>query len=285
MSTLTSPKKVAVRSLKKVNGVIPKIPDINVVHAREKSFLAPMGSETTPWLENAAAVMEILDLVYIKNLQEVGAKIASAVVCAANVARVTDGETAYYHERKVGRDVRTERPLVYKSTKAGVVEQGRLTEPGRMGGLGGWTLDKDAIAAALASYTHNFVALLMAFFSRAKLPLNRSVILPNLVLAETREPRQFVPPLSMGYSGLPKPVMTNTIKVSAPIKSSFWVELWSANKEVLGKTETIEVEPGTSEIVVSHFLMPWERNGFLNVEPYDAPQGLVIEKISIFPPL
>jgi hypothetical protein len=276
--------KISISSLKLVSSAPPKLPNIDAIHAESKAWLAPMGAETTPWLENSFAVSKLL-ATYSDSLRDVGARIGSSTICTAFGALVSDGETSYRVQQVAGQEVRELKPALYKSTRTGTVQVGQLTEPGRMGGLGGWTTDKDAIAGALASYTHNFVAMILAFFSRASLPLTKSVTLPNLVLSETREPKQFVPPLSMSFSKLPSPIFTNTIKVSAPVKSSLWVELWDSGKNTLGKTDILEVEPGTSELVVNHFLMPWENSGYVNIEPNDAPQGLVIESINIMPPV
>ena len=123
-------QRVSVSSLKLVSMVVPEIPDIaniEAVYALEHARLAPMASETNTWLENSRAISTVLDAVYIKSLQDVGAKIGSSVICAALGALVSNGETSYRVEAIAGADVRATQPLVYKSTKTGVEQQGKLT--------------------------------------------------------------------------------------------------------------------------------------------------------------
>jgi len=281
--------RTTIQSLKRTRMGLPTFPQIATREGREarraqiKELFAPMGGDTSDWYEMSAAIDDLLWGTYLRDMQAAGAKIAQNIICAASGARVSDGETTYYHDRLVGA---TAFPAtIYKTTRVTTTTQGRITGPGRMGGLGGWTLDKDAIAAALASFWHNWIATLIAFFDRASLPLTNRVTLPNIVLAETKEPKQLVVPLSTKFSRLPTPLLVTTVNISAPVKSSFWAEFWHSNKELAGKTDVIEIEAGTSEVVIHHSPDILETSGFFNIEPNDAPEGLVIESVDLFPPI
>jgi hypothetical protein len=91
-------------------------------------------------------------------------------------------------------------------------------------------------------------------------------------------------PLSSVFSIPPSPIMTNTIRATAPVASSFYVIVLNSNKQQIGKSDLLSIPAGTSDITVETQLTPFERTGYFNIEPYNAPQGIVIESITTMPP-
>lgn len=275
-------KKIGLKSISLLSPTPPSISKVDNIHTAYSNYLSQMGDEDTNWLHYSEAVNNIMSTKYISSLQDIGAAVVSNVTCSAINSSVSNGNITYNREVRVGA---TNWPVkTFKVASTGTTEQGTLTGPGRMNGLGGWSADGNMVAAILASYSHNFVVSLLAYFSRASLPLSKSVELPNLVLAETRDPPQFVPPLSMAYRVPPTPVMTNTIRVSAPVDSSFYVVIWDSSMKEIGKSDVLSVSAGTSDVIVNSQLSPFENTGYFNIEPYDAAQGLVIESINTIPP-
>ncbi len=275
-------KKIGLKSVNLISPTPPPISKIDNVHKSYSSYLSQMGDEDTDWLHYTEAVNSLLSTRYIASLQDIGASIVSNVTCSAINSSVSNGTITYNREVRVGA---TNWPVkTFKVANTVTTEQGTLTGPGRMNGLGGWSADGNMVAAILASYNHNFVVSLLAYFSRAALPLSKKVELPNLVLSETRAPPQFVPPLSMTYRVPPTPFMTNTIRASAPVDSSFYVVLWDSSMKEIGKSDVLSIPAGTSDVIVNSQLSPFENTGYFNIEPYDAPQGLVIESITTIPP-
>lgn len=275
-------RQIKVQKISQIGTIEPKrIADINIAKRESSALLCSMQNETTDWLEYSEAANNVMNKYYLRTLQNIGASIVSNIVCSGVNSRLTRDDITY------SRDVYpTAAPggKIYKTDKAGTTTQGQFSSPGRMNGITGWSTDRNLIAAALASYTHNFVALMMAFFSRAQLPLNESVQLPNLVLAETREPKQFVPPLSMSYNILPSPVMVTRVKTTAPVASQIKLVQWNSSKEDLAESEVIDIPAGTSTIEFVTQLYPFENSGILNIEPVNAPQGITIESIETIPP-
>lgn len=280
-------RNIEVQSIEDLSSRIPDLPIIDDIHAKFSDYLGQMQEESNAWLEYAESVKHTLDSAFVDKMIEAGASLAASTTCSATGSRLTRDDVTYSRSRKAIRAPSTRYPTnTYKTDRTGTTPQGNLTTVGRMGGLGGWSLDGNMIISALASYTHNFVAMLLAFFNRALLPLKIPTTLPNLVLAETRRPSQFVPPLSMAYILPPlTPVMMSTIKISAPVDSSFFVVQRKRNKEVFAQTQPIEITSGENAVNIMTQLYPGENSGIFDIEPYNAPSGLKIESVSTIPPM
>jgi len=178
-------------------------------------------------------------------------------------------------------------PAINKTTATATVKVGEQSTLGRMGGILGWSTDRDLVAGALASFFHNFVETLVAIVKRAMTPFDGEWVLPNLVLPETREPKQFVPPASFEYSvWRPAARVTTQFAVATATPAKIKVVYWDRNKKDLAATDEIELEEGTSTVKVALRGPPLAiKSGYMNVEPIDAPKGLTVSKVTAKPGL
>lgn len=207
-------------------------------------------------------------------------RIGSAVACSGGVLSTNDGNTIYYFSG-TGRytPVPIGQPII-KVANGTSEEQGRLTTPGRMNGLFGWSKDRNLIAGALSSYSHNFVAMLLGFFNRAKLPQTEPWTLPNMVLAETRVPNQFVLPASYTYSTRPAMSTKFIIETSSQTPISLGFDWWDSGKKDTARIDKVDVGAGDNRVIIS---VRSPMSGIFTINPLDAPKGLVVKSVNTFP--
>lgn len=213
-----------------------------------------------------------------------GTSIATNVSCAG-VGISVSGTTVYYIPRYVGGTLPSGGVPVVKVADGIRADQGRLTTYGRMGGPFGWSKDRDLIAGVLASFRHNWVGLLALFRDRPKLPLTQPWALPNMTLAETRAPDQFVLPATFTYN-VWRPAMTVTfvtdLKSDTPIEVG--LDWWDSARGNMARIESVELDAGDNRIVSTLRGSPMSiKSGFFTVNPIDAPNGLVISGVRTIP--
>lgn len=205
--------------------------------------------------------------------------ISSNVTCAGVGLSTNNGNTIYVLTPQVAYTPQNQ--PIYR-VKSGIWdEQGRLSSPGRMNGPFGWSKDRDLIAAALASFAHNFVAMLLGFWQRAKLPQTEPWNLPNLVLAETRAPNQLVLPASYTYQLLRPAVRTRfVIETSSSTPVSLGFDWWDSGKGNVTRIDKVDVAAGDNRIILAGRV---PMSGYLTINPIDAPKGLVIKSVNTIP--
>jgi hypothetical protein len=257
---------------------LPLPGSLNEKLAALKPVLDQMYEEAPGHLRYQAAANDLI-LDYIMSAP--GTSIATNV-CCAGVGLSVSGTTVYYIPRYVGATLPSGGAPVIKAVNGKSEEQGRITDYGRMGGNFGWSKDRDLIAGALASFTHNWVGLLALFRDRAKLPQTEPWVLPNLTLAETVAPKQFVLPASYHYALLRPALLTRMfVEVSSetPLKLGF--EWWDINKNSIARIDSLDVPSGDSTIRLLVYRLPVR--GYFNIEPIDAPKGLTVKSVTTIP--
>ena len=238
----------------------------------------------------------------------ISATIGSALTCFARGAMVSgkvDGKRTYYtYERGAARDPEHYRrryghyPRIYCTYGGSRYVAFTMKSPGRAGGKHGWDKLGIAIAGVLASFKHNFEVLCSAIFDMPRLNCNEEWRLPNMVLdpeiarrerawnSQIKEPKQFVLPAKYYFAfAVPVPFMTFRIgtKASTPIK--YDVLIWDSRNHVAVKQENIELEKGENEVIINVVAgFPGMTKGYISIEPTDAPKGLTVSYVNVFPP-
>lgn len=227
------------------------------------------------------------DLLFDYVMGAPGTSIGTSVCCGSGgKGAYVSGTVVYYCPRYIGATIPPGGVPVIKVANGVSEEQGRLTDYGRMGGPRGWSKDRDLIAGVLASFRHNFVELLALFRDRPRLPLTTPWSLPNLTLAETRAPKQFVLPATFTYN-LWRPALASTftidLKSDTPIEVG--LEWWDAAKGDLARVDSIKLDAGDNRVVAMLRGPPVRiKSGYFNIEPLDAPRGLVVSGVTTTPP-
>jgi len=226
-----------------------------------------------------------------------GGEIASGTCCNGSWANCTDGTITYTHEQGYGyspedyKEREGHYPKLRKTEKGRTVVVGENVGEqrnglGRAGGPWGWSEDGNLIAGALASFVHNFIATLLGYFDRPRLPCTDEWRIPNIVLAETEVPDQFHPDASYKFSGIaPAPVHTYTFRVDTPTDAVIGLEWWDSDKSRVARRDKVELEKGASRVVSSITGIPSPPiTGFFNVNVLDAPRGLTVSRVRTSPP-
>lgn len=256
-------------------GVLPMHP--KEVRAEVQPTLRGMGAENPSWgLATAYADLALDEWV---TTGPTGARLGKTTVCSGVGVATADGTTVYRIERNNGR--RPQNHAVYRHSGTRTVV-GRIKTPGRMGGDFGWSNDDAIIAGSLASFRHNWVGVLLGYFDRPSLPYDGEWTLPNLVLAETRQPDQFHPDASFRYTIPPVPAMQTVVVVQAPTESTLTLDLRDGNHDSYARTETVTLAKGENQVVTNVVGPP--SSGYVNVVPHDAPQGLTVTRATTQPP-
>lgn len=258
------------------SGLIPSSPDDYINNARQRQ--EQMQEEGASWQADAAAVSQAT-ADFAASAPD-GLEFGDATNCTGVGVTTSSGGTTYSVARTVGSDPAELRPNVFKN---GDNKVGQITGPGRMNGDFGWSSDGNLIVGALASYTHNFVSSMLAYFSRPSLPYSSDEgwELPNLVLAETEDPDQFHPVGSFKYSLRPSAVKRFSVSIAAPQTSTVGIDLRDSNFNSISRIEEQEIQEGETNLVISSVGAGTE--GFLNINPLDAPDGLTITSVSTYP--
>lgn len=252
-----------------------------------------MQSEGPEHIAHAAAANRLL--LDFQDSAPLGAAINAETLCQGSFVTSSNGQITYVHEQNRGQTPEHFRsrhghyPRVERRSSAGSVVVGRNVGSqqggtGRANGPTGWMEDGDAIAAALASFVHNFVAALIGYFDRPSLPHTEGDWeLPNIVLAETRTPDQFHPAASYSFRVAPTPTVTFATTVSSPTDGALALQVWNSNKEDMGVVE-VDIEEGRNEIVSSVIRAVPMTRGYFNVNVLDAPRGVTVNSVRTFPP-
>ena len=260
-------------------------PLVDSVFEKVRPIVEEMAEEGPEHLAYAAAVDDLMTLYTVTAPK--GIIMGRNTCCAGAGVNVPVMNVTYNMERGAAYDPEDFKrryghyPKIYKTTAEATVTVGEQTSLGRMGGKTGWSIDRDLVAAALASFRHNWVETLIAYAKRATLPFTGQWQLPNCVLAETREPDQFVPPATFTYS-LWRPARRATfyftVAVATPAKLQ--ATFWDTSKKDMCATEVFEVPEGTNTVAIRlrgpAFTI---RAGYFNIEPIDAKQGLTISDV------
>jgi len=274
--------KAKIKTIVKTIDVKPlyELPSLNETLAEIRPLVREMMEEGPNWTAYQAACFDHLHIFHDSAPK---CRIGSNVCCNGIGVTISEGDVRYFTGRVVGRDPRTRPAPVYKSEAGAITRQGTIDRLGRMGGVYGWSVDRDLIAGALASFWHNYVISLIAYFKRPKLPLTEEWHLPNLTLEETREPEQFHPAASFVFRTLPAPVMVFTIRVSCPTAAKLGLDWWDSGKGDIAKTD-VEIEAGRSNIIAYVTMPPLLTTGYFTINVLDAPRGITIESIYTTPP-
>lgn len=167
---------------------------------------------------------------------------------------------------------------------------------GRAGGPLGWGALGVSVAAALASFRHNFEVWLSGIFKRPCANTSEEWVLPNVVPiaqrliearyhARIREPQEFVPPAAYDAKVPPSPVVAYRFGVKAETSVKFKVATWSDRPGGTLMAEVdVELEPGEHEVVVTASYMPFVTNHVVTIEPLHAPRGMTIAYMYTAPP-
>ena len=181
------------------------------------------------------------------------------------------------------------------SVMRGPYEQGL----GRAGGFTGWDKLRDLFAYALASFKHNFEALLGAFASRPKLPCYEAWHLPNLVYAPevTNIERRYhahivappvaVPPASYKFNfAAPAPAMVLAVGTKCPQDTHTYIEFWDSQKRDMVQPFKVTFPSGENETIISLRAIPpfMLQSGYFNINPVNSPMTVSYVKV-LFPPL
>jgi hypothetical protein len=199
------------------------------------------------------------------------------------------------------------RPTYKASKTSGVVEDvmqivpGETTGPegtGRARGINGWDDLGNMIGGTLASFAHNFQALLLGYGKLPSLPSYEPWQLPNLVEdpevvnrersynASIQFPKNFAPSAAYTYQlPLPSPVIYLLVNTKTDGGATGVVEFWDSNDDVLARTQELDFPDGAHQTIISLEGNPLGMSsGRVNLNPGDAPNGLTVQGIDIFPP-
>ncbi|MBW2675401.1 MAG: hypothetical protein JRD89_18665, partial [Deltaproteobacteria bacterium] len=147
---------------------------------------------------------------------------------------------------------------------------------------------------ALASFRHNFQVVMVAYKGRGRIPTGEPWTLPNLVIdpevvsvervyrSHIVEPPQAIPPASYTYRAWRPALVTRfTVGLRSPTPAVVGFDIWGPDKSSLARGEGVEVPEGDSELTVVVRNAP--RTGYLNVECFDAPEGLTVARVDMRP--
>jgi len=294
---------------KKVGGWLPTPREMTEMLAEIEESVAPMLkvgdiSPVNVFSAYSKAAMEW----YVGNGPK-GLALANDVCCHGARVSVTTYRVYYMEQRAAHSPADFHRrygyyPRVWKAEKgrkevALLMKGDRDEGLGRAGGATGWDKWRDCFGFALASFKHNFQALLGAFVSRPKLPCSEEWHLPNLVCApevvrlESKyharivKPPVAVPPASYHYSWtIPTPVMTLAIGTKCPRKTVAYLEFWDRNKKDLCYPVKVEFDEGETETIVAVRAAPGYLfdEGYLNINPTNSEMTVSYVDV-LFPPL
>lgn len=264
------------------DGAVPRKPEDFIEEAQQRQD--EMQNEGAPHQAYAEAASQTLGG-FIASAPD-GLGFGDATSCTGVGCTASGGGTQYSIERVVGARSYQEEPDVTKIGQDGKEEVvGTIDSPGRMNGDFGWSSDGNLVAGALASFEHNWVGTLMAYFDRPQLPFspdNAGWQLPNMVLEETEEPDQFHPVGSFGYNLRPSAFRRFAVNIAAPSEATVGIDLWDSDNNSISRIEGQEIPEGESQLLISSFGYG-PNSGVLNINPLDAPDGITITKVSAIP--
>lgn len=243
-----------------------------------------MFEEGNPHQAYAAATSDALNG-FIGSAPE-GFGLSDDTSCSGVGCQASGSGTQYSIERVVGSTSYTEEPDVTKITPEGGEQVvGTIDSPGRMNGDFGWSKDGNLIAGALASFEHNWVGTLLAYFERPSIPFdpdNSGWQLPNMVLPETEEPKQFHPVGSFDYNLRPSFYRQFNVGIAAPTEATVGIDMWDNSNSSISRIKGQEIPEGTSQLTITS-IGTSPNSGVLNINPLNAPEGITITSVSSIP--
>jgi len=295
---------------KRVGGFLPKLELKEKIFSMIEDALTPMlevGDASAPDITSAYS-KEVMAQWYIGNAPR-GLVLGNNTCCHGAGVHITTYRV-YTMERRAARSPEDFRrryghyPRVYvtekgRTTQVAVMRGNRREGLGRMGGDHGWDSTRDLFGFALASFRHNFQALLGAFADRPKLPCKEEWHLPNLIYSEKVEeierrygcrivePPVAVPPASYKFSFVaPTPMMVLAIGTNCPRDTKAILEVWDANKRDLADPTEVTFPQGESEtiLVVQAPFGALIQKGFFNINPINSEMTVSYVNV-LFPPL
>jgi len=296
---------------KTVKGVLPPKPEEQAeVFSENEGILSEMvaaGTASTVDVESAFAKDMVLN--YYAGGTPTGFNLGSNVTCHGAGVQATTYRV-YHMERRPARSPENfnnrygHYPRLYmtdrgRTTRVGTMRGEKNHGLGRAGGATGWDETRDMFGFSLASFRHNFEALIGAFSSRPSLPCTEHWTLPNLVYSkeirrrERRynstivEPAVAVPPASYSYSFVaPTPMMVLAVGTKCPEETEAMIEYWGADKRNLVEPFEATFPEGDSETVFSFRATPpgMLREGYFNVNPTSGPMTVGYVDV-YFPPV
>ena len=270
------------------------------------SILKPMlADNTSSFVDIEAGFAKHMLSHYATNAPK-GLNIGSNVCCHSVGVQVTtyrvytmDRAAAYSPEDFRNRYGHYPRLYVIDKKKGtsvvGEMKGNRKYSLGRAGGDYGWDKTRDLVAFALASFRHNFEALLAAFSSRPSLPCTDYWDLPNLVNDQdiaSREssyhakivaPPVAVPPASYTFDFMvPRRAVTFRVAVATPNETESYVEFWDSAKNDMAKPLKVIFPKGTSETWIRLRGFPI-KSGYFNINPVNSEMRVTYVKLGFFP--
>lgn len=239
---------------KGLSGVLPSIEEQAEWYKECEDILTPMIDAGTATPVDIEATFARRALEYYVGGTPRNTALGSNVCCHGAGVHVTtykvykmEGAGAYHPDefnRRYGHYPRLFMVDHGRTTRVGEMRGDKNHSLGRAGGLTGWDSTRDMFGFAMASFEHNFEALLGAFSSRPSLPCTDAWTLPNLVYSEEieRRERRFnceivepayaIPPASYSYSFmLPTPSMVLLVGTKCDQEVNTKCEVWNSDKK------------------------------------------------------
>jgi len=290
--------KVEVRqpTIKPVGGALPEMEELDAVFKSQHEFVEEQMKDeaATPIDILSAYSKSVMAEWYVGNGPK-GLNLGNNVCCHGAGVNVTTYR-AYFMEQRAARSPENFRaryghyPRIFMREKGRtydvhVMKGDRKAGLGRAGGTVGWDKTRDLFAFALASFRHNFQALLGAFASRPKLPCTEEWHLPNLVHSkyvrdiERRygcdivDPPVAVPPASYTFSlTLPSPMLVLAVGTNCPKDVTTYCEFWDANKKDLVEPFKVTFPKGESVTIITLRAVPpaLVQKGYFNINPVNS---------------
>lgn len=304
--------KMYVRKIeeKKVGGFLPTGEMLDSIFNEIEAELEPLlkAGEATSADVLSLYTKEVIAEWYIGNAPK-GLALGNNTCCHGAGVQVTSYKV-YYMERNAAHSPEDFRrkyghyPRVFmrergRTVQIAVMRGNRREGLGRMNGDAGWDITRDVFGFALASFRHNFQALLGVFVDRPSLPCSEEWHLPNLVYSRhvqeierkygcrIVEPPVAVPPASYKFRFLaPTPMIVLAIGTKCPRKTKCILQVWDANKKDVCDPLEVEFPKGESEtvLVIQAPIGLMIQSGFFNINPINSEMTVSYVDV-LFPPL
>jgi len=304
--------KIRVQSIerKSVGGFLPTESMKDEIFSEIEDTLEPMIKEgdASPPDITSAYTREVIAQWYVGRAPR-GVNLATNTVCHGSRLQVTSYRV-YTVECRPARSPEEFRRIYGHYPRVWMIERGKKVHvaymagnrregTGRMGGDRGWDKTRDLFGFVLASFKHNFQAVLGAFADRPSLPCDQEWHLPNLVHArkvveiEKRygckivEPPVAVPPASYKFNfTIPTPMIVLAVGTNCPRDTKCIIEVWDSKKADLCDPLSVEFPKGESEtiFVIEAPLGSMLKSGYFNINPINSEMTVAYVNV-VFPPI
>ncbi|RLF58195.1 MAG: hypothetical protein DRN25_05525 [Thermoplasmata archaeon] len=302
--------KISEPEPKTIRGILPPLMDEQEkIYSNILNTLEPMITDnTSSYVEIESAFAKEMMASYAGNAPS-GLNIGSNVCCHGAGVQVTTYRV-YRMETRAARSPEQfnsrygHYPRIYITERGNTYQVATMRGPrseglGRAGGDIGWDKLRDAFAYALASFKHNFEALIGAFSSRPKIPCSEHWTLPNLVYSKeiTDRERRYnasivkppvaVPPASYTFSlTAPAPMMILAVGTKCPREVKTYCEFWDSSKNNMTDAFEVTFPEGDSETLITlqgGIFSPVQK-GFFNINPVNSEMTVSYVDL-VFPPI